>query len=144
MPWQSHVIAFLTSRTSFNSGTNIAKKMELEYMVRLFSERQISTILNSISPQLYDDRHIVVVYSGSEELDGNLGVDVVVDAIGGTIRDCGCVTIAWNEVLKKPTLHIIDVLSVFKKTKDIDTGGLERYLNEILIGVSGCNSILIE
>ncbi|MCS7110664.1 MAG: hypothetical protein RMI45_02865 [Ignisphaera sp.] len=146
MPWQSHVLALLTSYNAFSGGVNIARKMEIEYMVRLFSERQISTIVSGISENLSDDRYIVVLqlHSQYEECGEELNVSRITDVIGGVIEDYSCRFIDWSELLKKPTLHAVNALTIFRRSRNIDTKGLEENLNEILIGVSGCNSILIE
>ncbi len=141
MPWQSHVVAFLTSYTAFNRGRNIARRMELEHMVRLFSERQISTILNTITQKLYDDRHIVIVHSRSRENDKDL--NRIIGIIENIVKSYSCVYIDWDELLKRST-HIAEVLGVFRQFKESSVKGLEKNLDKILLGVSGCNSILIE
>lgn len=146
MPWQSHVVALITSHNLFRKGANIARRIELEYMIRLFSERQISIVLSSISRKLSDNRYVIVIRlsNQSRKYYKEDVISRIIDAVETIARNYKCRYLNWNELLRKPELHVIDALSIFKEFKNINASNIEKNLDEILIGVSGCSSILIE
>jgi len=49
MPWESHILAFINTLRSFRTNTNIARKFDVEYLIRLFNERQINHIMDKIA-----------------------------------------------------------------------------------------------
>jgi tRNA threonylcarbamoyladenosine modification (KEOPS) complex Cgi121 subunit len=141
MPWQSHVIALLTSYEAFSKNINIARKIELEYMVRLFSERQISTIINNISPKLHEDRYIVIMYIKSKS-DDKLNVEEIAKIVLDVAKAYSCIVLDIDELFRKPVAQkFVDVLDIVKQFKNVD---IEKNITEILIGIPGSNSILIE
>uniref|UniRef100_A0A7C5Z089 Uncharacterized protein n=1 Tax=Ignisphaera aggregans TaxID=334771 RepID=A0A7C5Z089_9CREN len=141
MPWQSHVIALLTLYKAFSKNINIARKIELEYMVRLFSERQISTIINNISPKLHEDRYIVIIYIKSKSNE-KFKVEEIAKIVLDVAKTYNCMVLDIDKLFRKPMAQkFVDVLNIVKQFKNVD---IEKNITEILIGVPGSNNILIE
>uniref|UniRef100_A0A7C5TM10 Uncharacterized protein n=1 Tax=Ignisphaera aggregans TaxID=334771 RepID=A0A7C5TM10_9CREN len=126
---------------AFSKNINIARKIELEYMVRLFSERQISTIINNISPKLHEDRYIVIIYIKSKSNE-KFKVEEIAKIVLDVAKTYNCMVLDIDKLFRKPMAQkFVDVLNIVKQFKNVD---IEKNITEILIGVPGSNNILIE
>lgn len=57
--WQELVLAFTNVLNAIKNGKNIARKIELEFYIRFFVERQIHIVLNHHLTRLRQDLHVL-------------------------------------------------------------------------------------
>jgi len=119
MPWESHILAFINTLKSFRTNTNIARKFDVEYLIRLFNERQINHIMNKIAKLSLNHSNILLMYCSS---------DVPAESIYHHILENSCTII-----------NPLDDINISLSNSEISSIKRRRY---ILIGTSGCSTIL--
>ncbi|ADM26966.1 hypothetical protein Igag_0114 [Ignisphaera aggregans DSM 17230] len=119
MPWESHILAFINTLKSFRTNTNIARKFDVEYLIRLFNERQINHIMDKIAKLSLNHGNMLLMYCSD---------DVSDESIYHNILKNGCTII-----------NPLDDINIGLSNSEISSIKRKRYM---LIGTSGCSTIL--
>ncbi len=121
MPWESHIMAFINALNAFKTNTNIARRFDVEYLVRLFNERQINKIMDKIAKHLLNHSTMILIYCNDT---------ISTELIYQNILENNCtITEAFNNIDIGIDLYNIRISSTKKK----------KY---VLIGISGCSNML--
>ncbi len=119
MPWESHILALINTLKAFKTNTNIARKFNVEYLIRLFNERQINHIMNKIAKQLLNHSNILLMYCSDDISD----------------------ELVYYNILKNNCTIINPLDDVNINLLNIKINSVKRR-KYILIGTSGCSTML--
>ncbi|MDK6029046.1 hypothetical protein QPL79_06685 [Ignisphaera sp. 4213-co] len=140
LPLQSLIIAFEKSLSAFKNKENIAKKQDLELLIRLFGMRQIKKLLKLINEEICvsQNYYVTLLYINNSLKDEE-------------IVDIGNMLVRKAKELKCKVVSIED-LAVDKNTISNKCYAVTKtlfinwsnYCNEqVLIGISGTSEVLI-
>lgn len=135
LPWQSHVAAIISAAKAIAKGRNVARKPEVEYIVRLFGERQISTVLGELAPRLSGDTALLALRLRSN------GNPHVAELVAERLLERGCRLVDPQEAPPEESLR--RAASVLPALKGLCAGADPQDALQILVAVPGSSELLL-
>lgn len=132
--WQEFALAFINTLNAIKNRKNIARKLELEFYIRFFGERQIHIVLDRYLPKIKcsEGYKILLIYH-IRDISNCLR-----DALNKFNSICSIAPKPNDDILRKFYLNYIK--SRINIEQDIALAKVHR----IILGIIGCGDVLIK
>lgn len=128
--WRELALAFINTIKAIENKENIARKPEVEFYIRLFSERQINTVLNEYLPRFSEPHNILLIYHKNELVLINL--ENILNEFECSIK---------NPINLSSDQFYTKYLEIKFSKKIMNTISSKNH-DKIVLGIIGCSNIL--